>query len=276
VNGLERKIGITRDSEEFRTNTRRLAQFAESVGDTNPVHLAGVVGSPVFNHVPVMQSMVEVLNRVTSGFIIHGEHDFIFHRPIVPGLRLFSQSTLVGIRNSSAGALYLVRSETRTHEGHHVCTQHATCLVQGRKVANDVGDKHPKAPLPPRNSEEQTATFMINADQTLLYADAARDYSPYTLDHDAAKAVGLPAPLVHGMCTLALICRSIVDGPCGGDTLRLKRLGCRFSYPLFMESGQKLIARIWPGSRTSAFEAVDGAGNLVVKNGYAEVVSESS
>jgi acyl dehydratase len=124
-----RKIGFTRDSEEFRTNTRRLAQFAESVGDTNANHLSGQIAPPVFNHIPVMQSMIEVLNKVATGFIIHGEHDFIFHRPIVPGLRLYSQSTLVGIRNSSAGALYLVRSETRSHDGHGICTQHMTIDV---------------------------------------------------------------------------------------------------------------------------------------------------
>lgn len=273
VTGPRSKIGFTRDSEEFRTNTRRLAQFAESVGDTNATHLSGQIAAPVFNHVPVMQCMVEVLNTAASGFIIHGEHDFVFHRPIIPGLRLYSQSTLVAIRNSSAGALYLVRSETRSHDGHDICTQHATCLVQGRRVAKDMGGKHPATPVPPRTGEAQIATFPIAADQTLLYAEAARDYSPYTMDPDAAKALGLPAPIVHGMCTLALISRSIVDGPCGGDTRRLKRLGCRFSHPLFVEPGQELVARIWSESRITAFEAVDRAGNLVVKNGYAEVVS---
>lgn len=266
-------VGFTRDSEEFRTNTRRIAQFAESIGDTNAGHLSGQIAPPVFHHVPAMQSMVEVLNRVTSGFIIHGEHDFVFHRPIVPGLRLFSESMLVGIRNSGAGALYLIRSRIRNHEGQEISTQHATCLVRGRKVAEDMGDKHSPTPVPPRKGQGHSETFPIAANQTLLYAEAARDYSPYTIDQDAAKALGLPAPLVHGMCTLALISRLVVDGPCAGDTRRLKRLACRFSYPLYVEPGQEMVARIWPEAHTVAFEALDRAGNLVVKNGYAEVSS---
>ena len=71
-------IGLSRDSEEFRTSTHRFAQFARSVDDANPRHLAGAVGSPVFAHVPVMQSMVEVLQKATPEFILHGEHDFVF------------------------------------------------------------------------------------------------------------------------------------------------------------------------------------------------------
>ena len=105
------------------------------------------------------------------------------------------------------------------------------------------------------------------------YGDAARDYSPYTIDGEAARKLGLTAPIVHGMCTLALIAREVVDRLCAGDTGRLKRLGCRFSHPLFLEPGQALSVRLWPGNELSAFEAADRAGNLVVSNGFAQVAS---
>ncbi|MFO1090661.1 MAG: MaoC/PaaZ C-terminal domain-containing protein [Hyphomicrobiales bacterium] len=271
MTALKSKIGYDRDSEEFRTNTRRLAQFAEAIGDTNPAHLEGRIASPVFHHVPVMQSMVEVLNKVASGFIMHGEHDFHFHAPIVPGQRLFSVSTLTGIRSSPAGALYLIRSDTRTHDGKDICTQYATCLIQKRKVAQNLGKKNPEKPEPARTGNPETVTYPIAGDLTLKYADAARDYSPYTIDPAVAKSLGLPAPIVHGMCTLALISRAIVDGACKGDTRRLKRLGCRFSHPLYLRPGQDLVASLWAGKKAVAFEATDAEGNVVVKNGFAEV-----
>jgi acyl dehydratase len=269
----KRRIGYTRDSEEFRTNTQRLAQFAEAVGDTNPSHRAGRIAPPVFHHVPVMQSMAEVLKEVASGFLIHGEQDFVYHQPIVPGQRLRSQSSLVGIRNSSAGAVFLVRSETRSHDGEPVCTQRATCLVQGHRIPEDLGEVHPARPTVPRNGLPETSTFQIDDRQTFRYAEAARDYSPYTLDPSAAKALGLPAAIVHGMCTLALIARSIVERACKGDTRRLRRLGCRFSHPLYVKPEQELRARLWLAPGTVAFEAEDRDGNLVVKNGFAEIAS---
>ena len=39
----------------------------------------------------------------------------------------------------------------------------------------------------PRNGEAETAVFPIDDQQTLRYAEAARDYSPYTLDAAAAR-----------------------------------------------------------------------------------------
>jgi acyl dehydratase len=269
----ENRIGSSRDSEEFRTNSQRLAQFAESLGDTNPDHRAGRIASPVFHHVPVMQSLVEVLRTVSDGFLIHGEQDFVYHRPIVPGQRLFSRSSLVGIRNSGAGALFLVRSETRTHDDQLVSIQRATCLVQGQRLPEDLGESHPAKPAVARGGTPEMVIFPIDERQTWRYAEAARDYSPYTLDAAAAKALGLRAAIVHGMCTLALIARAVVDGACAGDMRRLKRLGCRFSYPLYVEPRQQLQAELWPGPATVAFEAKDRSGNLVVKNGYAEVGS---
>ncbi len=128
------KIGFTRDSEEFRTNTARIAQFARAVDDTNAEHLAGKVASPVFHHLPVMQSMVEVLRSVSPGFGMHGEHDFHFERPIEPGMRLFSVSKLIGMGATKAGATLIIRSDIKTHDGKAVSSQYSTVLLTSEKA----------------------------------------------------------------------------------------------------------------------------------------------
>ena len=89
----------------------------------------------------------------------------------------------------------------------------------------------------------------------------------------AAKA-GFPAPIVHGMCTLSFAARAIVDHHCAGQTPRLKRLGCGFAHPLFLTPGQSLTVEHWPGADgLVGFEVADSDGNIVIKNGYAEVSS---
>jgi acyl dehydratase len=265
------RIGMTRDSEEFRTSSHRLAQFAQSVDDTNPAHLAGGIASPVFAHVPVMQSMVEVLTATTGGFALHGEHDFVYHRPIVPGQRLFSRSTLIGVHGNRAGTTYVIRSETATPDGAPVVTQYSTCLVRGPASTNSTGDRVPARPAIEAAAGESDR-FDLTADQTRRYADAARDYSPYTIDPAAAALQGFAAPLVHGMCTLAMAARAIVDRRCGGDTARLARLGCRFANPLLLTSGQQITVAHWKaGDGLFGFEAMDRDGSVVIRNGYAEV-----
>lgn len=264
-------IGLASASEEFRTSSHRLAQFARSVDDLNPHHLAGRFAPPVFAHVPVMQSMVEVLDRSAKGFVLHGEHDFIFHAPIVPGQRLFSVSTLSGMRGTRAGMTFIIRSDTTTHDGKPVCTQYSTCLVRGEPSDLAVGERPPERPAVPKGAVESTS-YTLSPDQTRRYADAARDYSAYTIDPAAAAKAGFAAPLVHGMCTLSFAARAIVDHHCGGETPRLKRLGCRFAHPLLLTPAQSLTVSHWSGpDGLVGFEAFDSDDNLVIRNGYAEV-----
>lgn len=270
------RVGSVRESEEFRVNSHRLAQFAAALGDTNPDHAAGRIASPVFAHIPVMQLLVEELGAVTDGFIIHGEHDFHFHRPIEPGQRLFTRSVLQRLANSKAGVQLIVRAETQTHDGALVSVQYSGCLVQQASVEADKGEPPPARPLNELGAALEGATLALPDDQAWRYAEAARDYSTYTLDAEAAKAKGFPAPILHGMCTLALASRAVVDIGCGGDTRRLKRLGCRFGHPLYLTGGQRLTTTLQEGGtaqgrRVLRFESSDAGGQPVIKNGFAEI-----
>lgn len=264
-------LGFSRASEEFRTSSHRLAQFAQAVDDTNPRHLTGAVASPVFTHIPVMQSMVEVLAEVTQGLALHGEHDFIFHAPIRPGLRLFSVSTLQGVRGTRAGHAYVIRSDIRTHDGGRIATQYSTCLVRGEAAAGLRGDAPPQRPAPAETAR-RSETYRLSGDQTRRYADAARDYAAYTIDPAAAARHGFPAPLVHGMCSLAFAARAIIDHHCRGETPRLKRLGCRFAHPLYLTPDQTItVDHGADGAGLVGFTATDLDGNAVITKGYAEI-----
>jgi len=268
---LASRIGSARDSEEFRTSSHRIAQFARALDDENPNHLSGAFAPPVFAHVPVMQSMVEVLDAVATGFVLHGEHDFVFHKPIVPGQRLLTLSTLTGIRGTRAGDTFIVRSDTSEHDGTAVCTQYSTCLVRGEASSIKLGEPVPERPAVPR-AAAASCSYPLASDQTRRYADAARDYSPYTIDPAAAARAGFAAPLVHGMLTLSLAARAVVDLHCGGEVSRLRRLGCRFAHPLLLTPGQAVTVDHWSGADgLVGFEARDMDGNLVIRNGYAQV-----
>lgn len=264
-------IGTVRTSEPFRTGSTRAARFAAAVMDDGPAQAAGRVAPPGFAHVPVMQSMVEVIGAAARGHVLHGEHDFVFHAPIVPGLTLLTTSELVGVRGSRAGVLLHVRSETRTSEGTPVCTQIATIVLPGAVPEIAAGSVPPAPPAVGPGAEAETA-FAIGPDLTLAYAEAARDYSAYTLDAGAARAAGWPAPVVHGMLTLSLAATAVVKHHAGGDAARLARLGCRFSAPLFSRAGERLVVRHHgDAAGRVGFAAADGEGRAVLTRGYAEI-----
>lgn len=262
-------VGSTRDTEEFRVNSYRLAQFAAALGDENPRHKSGQAAPPTFAHIPVMQSMMELLWQHDKDFMIHGEQDFHFRRPIVPGQRLHAISTLQSIRNSKAGVVVVVRSESRDQDG-PVATQYATCLAQGANVDRDVGEPAPAKPAEIAGGRIEEFVIDLPADQGARYCEASRDYSPYTLDKAAAATLGFPAPILHGLCTLALAARAVVDRGCAGDVAKLRRLGARFSHPVFLTAGQRVITRAKFTPGRVDFECLDAQGNVVVKRGFAE------
>jgi acyl dehydratase len=273
------QIGRSRESEEFRVNTARLAQFAAAINDANPAHAEGRIAAPVFANVPPMQVTIEALQGVTRAFAYHGQHDFHLHRPIVPGMRLISRATLHGVQPSAAGVSVIVRTDTRTADDEVVNEQYFTALVAGARLAEGVGRAGPDHRFP-EGAAAQTpmakARYPMDADQTRRYADASRDYSDYALDLEAARAKGLDGVLVHGMLTMAFAGRAIVEKACGGDSTRLKRLAGRFSRPVYLVPNQAVTTTIWSlgrrdGRAVYGFEAREAGGAVVIRHGMAEV-----
>ncbi len=63
------------------------------------------------------------------------------------------------------------------------------------------------------------------ADAPQRYAEASGDHNPIHLDPAAARAVGLPAPILHGLYTMAQVARCAAR--VGGDR-ELRRLAVDF------------------------------------------------
>lgn len=274
-------LGQIRRTEEFRVNTVRMAQFAAAIDDENPAHREGQVASPVFANIPPMQPTIETLRRVTTAFAMHGEHDFRYHKPIRPGMRLYAQAKLIGAVPSSAGISVVIKSETRDEKQELVNEEYFSALIRGSTLPKAVGEAAPGHRLPEEAKSAPPfaeATYPMAADQTFRYAEAARDYSSYTLRLEAAKAQGFDHLLVHGMLTMAFCGRAVVEKACGGDVTKLKRFAGRFSAPVFLVPGQAITTRIWNlgksgGAQVFGYEARDAAGTVVIRNGLTEVAS---
>jgi acyl dehydratase len=129
--------------------------------------------------------------------------------------------------------------------------------------------------LPPEAKAAKLASVAssVELDQAVRYAEASGDANPIHVDDVAAKAVGLPGVILHGMCTMALCGRDVVDELAGGDPNRLRRLAVRFYRPVF--PGNDLVTTMYDGGRDSgrqivAFEASSG-GKVVIRDGRAEL-----
>ena len=74
----------------------------------------------------------------------------------------------------------------------------------------------------------------IDKYRAIYYAGASGDFNPIHIDNDFGKLVGLGGAILQGLCTLAFTANKVTDW--AGDPGKLKKIKCRFSAPVKLES----------------------------------------
>lgn len=280
------KLGTRYESRTATIDVERSRAYAAATNDANPAYASGLYVPPVFAVVPTWDAMMVALHDVVPAAdqlaMLHAEQDMHFHRPLVPGRALVTWAEAFGIRSGRMGTRFTMRVVSHDEAGEPVVEQFATMLIRGVDGTVADGGRPPPEhafPAAARATRVAEITTRVDADQAVRYAAASGDANPIHVDDEAARAVGLPGVILHGMCTMALCSRAVVDSVAGGDPSRLRRLAVRFYRPVF--PGNDLVTSIYdadadaggdsgPGVRTYAFEAAS-AGKVVVRDGRAEV-----
>lgn len=271
------RLGDLFESPELEIAAGATRRFADATNDENEEFRAGRLAPPLYAVVPVLETMVAAKNAVTPAFAFHGEHDLVVHEPLRPGMVVRATATVAGVRRRSAGVATVVRIETRSRDRSILNEQYFTSFVSGASIPESVGeDAPPHVPPSPGDTAVEEVPLPLDPDQTRRFAAASGDWDAYTLNEEAAWALGFPTIIVHGTCTMAFAGRALVDTVCGRDSQRLRRFAVRLSRPLFLVPGQVLTTRIWAAGvaddrEVYGFEATDQKGDTVIKNGWAEV-----
>jgi len=270
-------LGRSTEEREFKVEAPRTVAYAAATNDTNPRHTAGELAPPVFAIVPVWDVMTAAAGLVTPADaftqVVHAEQDMRFARSIVPGDVLRSKATPVHLAVRGVGTTVAVRTETVDATGAPVNEQFVTLFFRGPFEGESGGQPAPDHKLtaaikatPPVGE----VTYRFDDDQTFRYAEASGDPVRIHLDDEAARALGLPGIIIHGLCTMAFCGRAVIETVAGDDPTRLARLAVKFSRPV--QPGQEITVRIYDaGEGTYGFEALNADGQAVVKDGLAEV-----
>ncbi|MGH9031823.1 MAG: MaoC/PaaZ C-terminal domain-containing protein [Acidimicrobiia bacterium] len=278
------KIGQWSDEREFKVDAERIKAYAAATNDPIPAHAKGEVAPPVFAVVPLWDAMGGAVGLVTPAeampFVVHGEQDMHFHKPIVPGMVLRSKAAPVGVHVKGSGTTVVTHMQTRDGDGDLVNEQYSVTFFRGISEGESAGEQAPAHRFPEEvRSAEPVAVVSqtFDEDQTYRYSEASGDTVPIHLDDEFAKSVGLPGIIIHGLCTMAFTSWAAVENLAGGDTARLRRLAVRFSKPVL--PGQEITTRFWncggaEGATTYAYEtATSGDNGVVIKDGVAEIAT---
>jgi len=270
-------LGAFTEEREYKVEAARTVAYAAATNDTNPRHSSGELAPPVFAIVPVWDAMTAAAGLVTPpeafGQVVHAAQDMRFTRPIVPGDTLRSRATPIHVAVRGVGTTVAVRTETVDGTGAPVNEQFVTLFFRGPFEGDSGGEPAPDHKLtaavkatPPLAE----VAYRFDEDQTFRYAEASGDPVPIHLDDAAARAVGLPGIIIHGLCTMAFCGRAVIESVAGGDPARLARLAVKFSRPVL--PGQEITIRLYgDGAGSFGFEARGADGQPVVKDGRAEL-----
>lgn len=270
-------LGVWSDPFDFKVEEDRTIAYAKATNDDNPRYLSGELAPPVFAIVPVFQGMIDPLFKVVPDslipFVVHGEQDMVFHRPITAGQTLVSRAKVTGYASKSSGTTVSLKLETRTEGGDLVNEQWMVSFFRGFQAGETVGEHAPGHTLDEAVRAAAPVAEVVqhvDDDQTFRYSEASGDPMPIHLDAEFAKQMGLPGIIAHGLCTMAFTSRAVVQEVAGGDPTKLKRLAVRFSKPVL--PGEDVTTRIWDkGDGTFAFESTSSSGDVVIKDGLAEI-----
>jgi len=274
-------LGQWSEGPEFRVEAERTKAYAAATNDPIPAHLSGEVAPPVFAVVPIWDTMAGAMVSVVPPdvllLVVHGEQDMIFHKPIRPGMVLRSKAAPIGVHVKPSGTTVVVKVDSRDETGDLVAEQYMVSFFRGVSEGEGAGLVAPGHALTDEVKGVDpvaTVTQSFDMDQTYRYAEASGDQMPMHLDEAVAKSVGLPGIIIHGLCTMAFTSWAVLQSVADGDSKRLKRLAVRFSRPVL--PGQSITTRIWQagesgGNAVYGYESTNGAGDVVIKDGLAEV-----
>jgi len=141
--------GKTFPPYEFRVERGKIKEFADAIGDPNPIYrdpgatTSGVVAPPTFLrtflHEPRTAS--EALKVKDWSYIVHGEQEFEYFAPVVAGDVLTANERIVSITEKEsrrAGKLHIAVIETVFHNqrGEKVQVARRTLVETGQRIGD--------------------------------------------------------------------------------------------------------------------------------------------
>jgi acyl dehydratase len=254
-----------------------IAAFATATGDQTPAVVSGDAVPVVFPVVLVFQAQ-EAANadipdaawqQATGG--VHGEHDLVLHRALVPGEVLRTWSRLSAVRTTRAGAKVVLHIEQFDSAGVLVVEQWWTTMLLGLHDVAEIGSMPADHGIPDGARSRPLGSRVQHIDTHVAhrYAEVSGDWSAHHFDIDAARRTGFDFLFTHGLCTMA-ICVHHVLALAGVDTPgRVRRAAVRFASPTPL-GADLTVSAFGIDERSIGFEAACN-GTHVITHGRLEL-----
>ncbi|MHA6805870.1 FAS1-like dehydratase domain-containing protein [Salinifilum ghardaiensis] len=137
--------------DAYEVGREKIREFAAAIGDPSPLHrdseaaraagYADVIAPPTFAVLLSMRAQEALVADEELGLdysrVVHGQQEFLHHRPIRAGDRLVSTVHVDDVKSRAGNDFLTVRAEIGTESGEPVCTATSTLVVRGTAAEGD-------------------------------------------------------------------------------------------------------------------------------------------
>ena len=207
--------------------------------------------------------------------VIYAGHELELLGPLAPDARGTTTARLVNVGDVSAGVL-AVRECTSTDDSDRVIARNVvTSIIRGASIGSPA--ERPAAPVEGPLDLDEEIEIPTLPQQALLYAQTGDD-NPLHLSPSAARAGGFDRPILHGLCSYAMVAHGVMRSRADGRWSDLRRISARFTAPVV--PGETLLVRT--GRRESSIEFTawvrdeHGGERMVLSHGQIQLAGEAS
>jgi acyl dehydratase len=201
--------------------------------------------------------------------VVHGEQALTLHQPLPVDAELVSETVIDGLvdKGPGQGALLYTRKTLREADsGTLLASTLNTTFIRGGGGFGGSDAARKTAATQPEGEPTFVVELPTRPEQALYYR-LNGDHNPLHADPQVAARAGFPRPILHGLCTLGMVCHGLLRTLCDYQATRLGEMSLRFAAPVY--PGETLRCDIWQDGSFRAW--VKERDVLVISHGQASV-----
>ncbi|WP_435591254.1 MaoC/PaaZ C-terminal domain-containing protein [Nocardia sp. bgisy118] len=173
--------------------------------------------------------------------VVHGHQEVEVHRPIPAAGKATSTGRIIEIWDKGSAAVVVQEHTITGSDGAPLWTTRSSIFAKGEGGFGGERGPSTKSELPDRAPDFDVTTRTL-PQQALLYRMLG-DRNPLHSDPEFARAAGFPNPILHGLCTYGIVCKTATDTALDSDATRVTGFRARFAGVLY--PGETIRTRIW-------------------------------
>ncbi|MDT4891078.1 MAG: hypothetical protein QOE97_113 [Pseudonocardiales bacterium] len=173
--------------------------------------------------------------------VLHGSQRVEAHRPLPVSGKARAQVRVADVFDKGSAAVVVTETAVHDLDGQPLWT--ATSSIFARGEGGFGGERGPSGSNARPEREPDALIYTKTLPQQALWYRLLGDRNPLHSDPEFAAAAGFPAPILHGLATFGIVCKSLVDELLDGDVTRVRAFGVRFTGVVF--PGETLRTEAW-------------------------------